>query len=142
MHVTKFNLVTDLQIMLSNVTHSHFNSECNTERGCIDQLYIELGLQSWKSWKYAYFCNEKYHQSNFLHHQSSIRQNLKRRWSGFLLNFSKHYCLVQLKLFHQRVNIILLQSSKWNCLLWHEWLHKYLKLKKNITNYVSQMSVV
>ena len=46
MQVTKFNLVTDLQIMLSNVTHSHFNPECNTERGCIDQLYIELGMQS------------------------------------------------------------------------------------------------
>ena len=30
--------------MLSNVTHSRFNPECNTERGCIDQLYIELGL--------------------------------------------------------------------------------------------------
>ena len=46
LQVTKFNLVTDLQIMLPNVTHSHFNSECNTERGCIDQLYIELGPKS------------------------------------------------------------------------------------------------
>ena len=45
MQVTKFNLVTDLQIMLSNVTHSNFNFECNTERGSIDQLYIELGLK-------------------------------------------------------------------------------------------------
>ena len=44
MQVTKFNLVTDLQIMLSNVTHSNFYFECNTERGSIDQLYIELGL--------------------------------------------------------------------------------------------------
>ena len=43
MQVTKFNLVTDLQIMLSNVTHSSFLFECNTKRGCIDQLYIELG---------------------------------------------------------------------------------------------------
>jgi hypothetical protein len=43
--VTKFNLVTDLQIMLSNVPHSSFLFECNTERGCIDQLYIELGRQ-------------------------------------------------------------------------------------------------
>jgi hypothetical protein len=43
MQVTKFNLVTDLQIMLSNVPHSSFLFECNTERGCIDQLYIELG---------------------------------------------------------------------------------------------------
>ena len=43
MQVTKFNLVTDLQIMLSNVTHSHFQFECNTERGFIEQLYIELG---------------------------------------------------------------------------------------------------
>ena len=43
MQVTKFNLVTDLQIMLSNVTHSNFYFECNTERGSIDQLYIELG---------------------------------------------------------------------------------------------------
>ena len=24
-----------------------FLFECNTERGCIDQLYIELGVQSW-----------------------------------------------------------------------------------------------
>ena len=46
MQVTKFNLVTDLQIMLSNVTHSNFYFECNTERGSIDQLYIELGFQS------------------------------------------------------------------------------------------------
>ena len=30
--------------MLSNVTHSNFNFECNKERGSIDQLYIELGL--------------------------------------------------------------------------------------------------
>ena len=43
MQVTKFNLVIDLQIMLSNVTHSNFYFECNTERGSIDQLYIELG---------------------------------------------------------------------------------------------------
>ena len=43
MQGTKFNLVTDLQIMLFNVTHSNFNFECNTERGPIDQLYIELG---------------------------------------------------------------------------------------------------
>ena len=43
MQVTKFNLVTDLKIMLSNVTHSHFYFECNKERGPIDQLYIELG---------------------------------------------------------------------------------------------------
>ena len=42
MQVTKFNLVTDLQIMLSNVTHSNFYFECNKERGSIDQLYIEL----------------------------------------------------------------------------------------------------
>ena len=45
MQVTKFNLVTDLQIMLSNVTHSNFYFECNTERGFIDQLYIELGTK-------------------------------------------------------------------------------------------------
>ena len=45
MQVTKFNLVTDLKIMLSNVTHSHFYCECNKERGPIDQLYIELGLK-------------------------------------------------------------------------------------------------
>ena len=25
--------------------HSRFNPECNTERGCIDSLYIALGLQ-------------------------------------------------------------------------------------------------
>ena len=43
MQVTKFNLVTDLKIMLSNVTHSHFYCECNKERDPIDQLYIELG---------------------------------------------------------------------------------------------------
>ena len=43
MQVTKFNPVADLQIMLSNVTHSNFYFECNTERGSIDQLYIELG---------------------------------------------------------------------------------------------------
>ena len=36
-------VVTDLQIMLSNVTDSRFYPECNTERGFIDQLYIELG---------------------------------------------------------------------------------------------------
>ena len=44
MQVTKFNIVTDLQIMLFNVTHSHFYSECNKERGSIAQLYIELGF--------------------------------------------------------------------------------------------------
>ena len=44
MQVTKFNLVTDLQIMLSNVPDSRFYPECNTERGFIDQLYIELGV--------------------------------------------------------------------------------------------------
>mgnify|MGYP006056599415 CR=1 FL=1 len=43
MQVTKFNLVTDLQIMLSNVTHSNFYFECNTERGSIDQLYTGCG---------------------------------------------------------------------------------------------------
>ena len=43
MQVTKFNLITDLQIMLSNLTHSNLYFECNTERGSIDQLYIELG---------------------------------------------------------------------------------------------------
>ena len=30
--------------MLSNVTHSNFNFECNKERGSIEQLYIELGF--------------------------------------------------------------------------------------------------
>ena len=44
MQGTKFNLVTDLQIMLFNVTHSNSNFECNKERGFIDQLYIELGI--------------------------------------------------------------------------------------------------
>ena len=44
MQVTKFNLVTDLQIMLFNVTHSNSNFECNKEKGYIDQLYIELGF--------------------------------------------------------------------------------------------------
>ena len=29
--------------MLSNVTHSNSYFECNKKRGCIDQLYIELG---------------------------------------------------------------------------------------------------
>ena len=95
-------------------------------------------LQWWKVWKYPYFYNNKYHQSNFLYHQLSIPQgtlpqNLHHwRWSGFLQYFSKLDCLVHLKLFHQRVNIILLQSLKWNCLLWHEWLRKYLKWKKEI----------
>ena len=37
MQITKFNLVTDLQIMLSNVPDSRFYPECNTERGFIDQ---------------------------------------------------------------------------------------------------------
>ena len=40
---TKFNLVTDLQIMLSNVPDSRLNPEYNTESGFIDQLFIELG---------------------------------------------------------------------------------------------------
>ena len=31
--------------MLSNVTHSNSYFECNKKRGCIDQLYIELGLK-------------------------------------------------------------------------------------------------
>ena len=35
--------------MLSNVTHSNFNFECNKERGCIDQLYIELGMHTLRS---------------------------------------------------------------------------------------------
>jgi hypothetical protein len=30
--------------MLSNVTHSNSYFECNKKRGCIDQLYIELGM--------------------------------------------------------------------------------------------------
>ena len=46
MQGTKFNLVTDLQIMLFNVTHSNSNFECNKERGSIDQLYIELGMEA------------------------------------------------------------------------------------------------
>ena len=50
MQVTKFNLVTDLKIMLSNVTHSHFYCECNKERGPIDQLYIELGVYVFHLW--------------------------------------------------------------------------------------------
>ena len=33
--------------MLSNVTDSRFYPECNTERGFIDQLYIELGYGIW-----------------------------------------------------------------------------------------------
>ena len=33
MQVTKFNLVTDLQIMISNVTHSNFYFECNKREG-------------------------------------------------------------------------------------------------------------
>jgi hypothetical protein len=49
MQVTKFNLVTDLQIMLSNVPYSSFLFECNTERGCIDQLYIELGRRPYEN---------------------------------------------------------------------------------------------
>ena len=52
MQVTKFNLVTDLQIMLSNVTHSNFCFKCNKERGPIDQLYIELGVYSSKRQPY------------------------------------------------------------------------------------------
>ena len=32
--------------MLSNVTHSNSYFECNKKRGCIDQLYIELGVKS------------------------------------------------------------------------------------------------
>ena len=48
MQVTKFNLVTDLQIMISNVTHSNFYFECNKERSPIDQLYIELGKKPQK----------------------------------------------------------------------------------------------
>ena len=31
--------------MLSNVTHSNSYFECNKKRGCIDQLYIELGFE-------------------------------------------------------------------------------------------------
>ena len=53
MQGTKFNLVTDLQIMLSNVTHSHFYFEYNKERGPIEQLYIELGSQHF-DWYYIY----------------------------------------------------------------------------------------
>ena len=55
MQVTKFNLVTDLKIMLSNVTHSHFYCECNKERGPIDQLYIELGTIQAKGPYYMYY---------------------------------------------------------------------------------------
>ena len=57
MQVTKFNLVTDLPIMLSNVTHSNLYFECNTERGPIDQLYIELGYLLKKILKPAIFCH-------------------------------------------------------------------------------------
>ena len=49
MQGTKFNLITDLQIMLFNVTHSNSNFECNKEEGFIDQLYIELGAESLKT---------------------------------------------------------------------------------------------
>ena len=52
MQVSTFNLVTSLQIMLSNVTHSNFYFECNKERGPIDQLYIELGEIVWKFWEF------------------------------------------------------------------------------------------
>ena len=39
MQVNKFNPVTGLQIIHSNVTHPNFYFECNAERGPIDQLY-------------------------------------------------------------------------------------------------------
>ena len=58
MQVTKFNLVTDLKIMLSNVTHSHFYFECNKERDPIDQLYIELGICTAKKYELKSFCFE------------------------------------------------------------------------------------
>ena len=53
MQVTKFNLVTDLQIMLSNVTHSNFYFECNTERSSIKSLSIALGSYEKKNFKKA-----------------------------------------------------------------------------------------
>ena len=39
MQGTKFNLVTDLQIMLFNVTHSNSNFECNKERDSRSTVY-------------------------------------------------------------------------------------------------------
>ena len=44
LQVTKFNLVADLQIMLSNVPDPCFYPECNTEWSFIDQPHIELGF--------------------------------------------------------------------------------------------------
>ena len=40
MQITKFNLVTDLQIMLSNIPDSRFYPECNTERDFIGGFYL------------------------------------------------------------------------------------------------------
>ena len=40
--------------MLSNVPDSRFYPECNTERGFIDQLYIELGKELGVSFFYVH----------------------------------------------------------------------------------------
>ena len=40
--------------MLSNVTHSNSYFECNKKRGCIDQLYIELGMDSSVSYSQSF----------------------------------------------------------------------------------------
>jgi hypothetical protein len=65
--VTKFNLVTDLQIMLSRVPYSSFLFECNTERGCIDQLYIELGFKSLCQIVFAYLLFQKVKEAYVRH---------------------------------------------------------------------------
>ena len=61
MQVTKVNLVADLQIMLSNVPDSCFYLEsCNTERGFIDQLYIELYIELGFKWTDFFVHSNKY----------------------------------------------------------------------------------
>ena len=54
--------------MLSNVPDSHFYPECNTERGFIDQLYIELGLkQSNTNFWLMNFCRVRASQIIFMY---------------------------------------------------------------------------
>ena len=55
--------------MLSNVPHSNFYFESNTERGCIDQLYIELGQYS----------NERENKNNVARVRSMVTGNPRSR---------------------------------------------------------------
>ena len=103
-----------------------------------DKTWVESSIKEldvwWKLSKYAYFYKNNHRWSNSILVQFSTLSLFQYwRWICFLRIFSKLDCLVQLKLFHQKVHIILLQNLM--RLQWLEWLHRGLKWKKCMRNH-------